>query len=253
MTCSSCGHGSLETPPALEVLAESYEDAADPVSLREEAGQVETGRRALKLVEQFTSPGRFADLGCWTGSLLVAGRERGWDVVGIEPSQWGSNRAQERGLDVRTGEWAKHGLERGAFRLVSMCDVIEHLIDPGAALDEIRTLLEPGGVLMLTLPDAGSRFARLMGKRWWSVLPMHVQYFSRASLRRLLEAHGYEVLMMRTHAKVFSARYYAERLAGYSALLERVAQGSLRAVRQSDRLVAPDFRDRMLVVARPLS
>ena len=92
-----------------------------------------------------------------------------------------------------------------------------------------------------------------MGKRWWSVLPMHVQYFSRASLRRLLEAHGYEVLMMRTHAKVFSARYYAERLAGYSALLERVAQGSLRAVRQSDRLVAPDFRDRMLVVARPLS
>jgi len=249
--CHACGHVSLAEFPKAEVLSESYEDAADPVSIREEAGQVETARRTLASVEQFVQPGRFVDLGCWTGSLLVGARERGWDVVGIEPSKWGSDRARERGLDVRSTEWNKHGLPAGDFRLVAMCDVLEHLIDPGAALTEISRLLEPGGVLLLTVPDVGSRLARLLSRRWWSVLPMHVQYFTRDSLKQLLEAHGYEVLFVRTHAKVFSARYYAERLAGYSRLLERTAQATLRMLRQSDRLVAPDFRDRMLVVARP--
>ena len=250
LRCATCGHGSLKEPPKSEVLSESYEDAEDPVSLREEAGQVETGHRTLKSVEQFVQPGRFADLGCWTGSLLAAAKERGWDTVGIEPSNWGSNRARERGLDVRTSAWENHGLEPSSFRLVAMCDVIEHLLDPGKALDEIARLLEPGGALMLTVPNAGSRLARLMGRRWWSVLPMHVQYFTPDSMRRLLEAHGYEVLLTKTHAKVFSARYYAERVAGYSSLVERGVLGVLRATGQSDRLIAPDFRDRLLVVAR---
>ncbi len=253
LRCAACGHGSLEEPPKAEVLSESYEDAADPVSLREEAGQVETARRTLASVEQFVQPGRVVDLGCWTGSFLVGARERGWDTVGIEPSNWGSNRARARGLDVRTVEWANHGLAPGTFRLVAMSDVLEHLLDPGTALDEIARMLEPGGALMLTVPDAGSRLARILGRRWWSVLPMHVQYFTRDSLRRLLEAHGYEVLLVRTHAKVFSARYYAERLAGYSSLLERLVLGALRLSKQTERLVAPDFRDRMLVVARPLN
>ncbi len=252
LLCQECGHISLETPPDEEVLAESYGDAADPVTLREEAGQVETARRTLRAVEQFVTPGRFVDLGCWTGSSLVAAKEHGWDVVGIEPSLWASDRARARGLDVRTTTWNHHGLPHGQFQLVAMCDVLEHLIEPGVALDEVKRLLDADGALLLTLPDAGSRMARVLGRRWWSVLPMHVQYFTRRSVRRLLEAHGYEVRLVRTHAKVFSARYYAERLAGYSAAAERLAQFALGRLRQSDRLVAPDFRDRMLVVATPV-
>jgi SAM-dependent methyltransferase len=247
--CDACGHTSLEVPPSEEVLAESYGDTADPVSLREETGQVETGRRTLAHAERFVAPGRFLDLGCWTGSLLVAARERGWDAVGVEPSTWASARARARGADVVTAPWQQHSQAAGSFELVAMCDVIEHLIVPGAALDEIARLLAPGGAVLLTLPDAGSRLARVLGRRWWSVLPMHVQYFTRASLTRLLHDHGFDVRVVQTHAKVFSARYYVERLAGYSAALDRVGQALLRRVGQSERLVAPDFRDRMLVIA----
>jgi SAM-dependent methyltransferase len=251
LECVACGHVSLAEPPRVEVLGESYEDAVDPVSVREEPGQVATAHRTLEFVEQFVAPGRLADLGCWTGSLLVGARERGWEGVGVEPSLWASARARERGLDVRTAEWSDHGLDAHAFRLVALCDVLEHLVDIGGALEAVGRLVEPGGVVLLTLPDAGSRLARVLGRRWWSVLPMHVQYFTRDSIRRLLEARGFEVLLVRTHPKVFSAEYYAERLAGYSGAVERLAQMTLRATKQSRRLVAPDFRDRMMVVARP--
>jgi hypothetical protein len=88
-----------------------------------------------------------------------------------------------------------------------------------------------------------------MGRRWWAVVPMHVQYFTRSSMKRLLERHGFDVLDIDRHAKVFSARYYAERLESFvptgglpTKLVEKIGK--------ADTLIAPDFRERLLVVAR---
>ena len=59
---------------------------------------------------------------------------------------------------------------------------------------------------MLMLPDAGSRVARMMGPRWWSVIPTHVQYFTRKSLTRLLGDHGFELRHLGTTPKAFTVR-----------------------------------------------
>jgi protoporphyrinogen oxidase/SAM-dependent methyltransferase len=249
VSCTGCGHGSLNELPESGAIAAAYEDAADPVSLREEQGQVATGTRAFERIESVVRPGRFADIGCWTGSLLVAGQSRGWDVTGVEPSAWATKRARERGLNVRTGFIHEHDLRAGSYRAIAVCDVLEHLEDPAAAVDEIHRLLEPGGVLYITVPDAGSLLARAMGRRWWSVLPMHLQYFTRGSMRRLLNAHGFRIVSERTHAKVFTARYYAERLGGYRPRLARAAVRGLEVVGFDTRLVAPDLRDRLEVIA----
>jgi hypothetical protein len=89
-----------------------------------------------------------------------------------------------------------------------------------------------------------------MGRRWWSVIPTHVQYFTRNSVRMLLDRHGYAVLSMETAPKAFSVRYYLERVGGYDqGVAAALVRGAERA-RLADRLWAPDFRDRMLVVAR---
>ena len=248
--CTACGHGSLAEPPPPQAMSDAYAEAADEVSLREEDGQVETARRGLAELELYIRPGLLLDVGCWTGSFLVAARDRGWQTAGVEPSAWASQRARDRGLDVRTVELDGHGLRDASCRAVVACDVLEHLVDPGAAVRRMHAVLEAGGVLYVTVPDAGSGLARLMGRRWWSVLPMHVQYFTRSSMRRLLENHGFEVLSMRTHAKVFTSRYYAERLGGYSAGLGRAAVAVAERLHVDGRMVAPDFRDRMAVIAR---
>jgi SAM-dependent methyltransferase len=247
--CTSCGHGSLAEAPPAAAVSEAYREAEDEVSIREEPGQVETARRDLQRIERVVRPGRVLDVGCWTGSFLVGARERGWDPVGIEPSTWASERARARGVDVHVGELSDHPFPNGSFRLVAMRDVVEHLTDPGDALTTVTSLLEPGGVLFVTTPDAGSVVARLLGRRWWSVLPMHVQYFTRSSLERLLTAHGLRMRSITTHPKVFSARYYAERLGGYGRWLESVAEMLVGAVGRADDLMAPDFRDRMAVIA----
>ncbi|HUS61401.1 MAG TPA: methyltransferase domain-containing protein, partial [Acidimicrobiales bacterium] len=246
--CTVCGHRSVERVPDRGALTNAYAGAIDEVTLREEPGQVVTATRALERIEAEVRPGRLLDVGCWTGSFLVAAQERGWEVVGVEPSAWAAGRARERGVKVHEGELVDAPFEPGSFEAIVTCDVLEHLADPAAAVARMASLLVPGGALYLTVPDAGSRLARVMGRRWWAVLPMHLQHFSRSSMRLLLARHGFEVRHVATHPKLFSLRYYAERAASFLPGGRAVAWAIDRSGR-GDHLVSPDFRDRMEMVA----
>ncbi|MEY2514205.1 MAG: hypothetical protein QOJ89_1563 [bacterium] len=258
--CTSCGHRQTEPMPADAVLESAYADAASDDYVEEEAGQRETARRALGSIERHLlpeasngapRPRRLLDLGCWVGFLLAEAGERGWEAVGVEPSQFASEYARERlGLDVRTGDLLTSPLPLAHYDAVVMGDVIEHLPRPGEALDRMAALLRPGGVAWMALPDAGSLVARGLGKRWWSVIPTHVQFFTHDSIRTLLERHGWEVLEIATAPKAFSVRYYHERVGGYSVFAARLLVRGARLVGAADRMGAPDFRDRMAVIAR---
>jgi hypothetical protein len=92
--------------------------------------------------------------------------------------------------------------------------------------------------------------ARLLGARWWSVIPTHLHLFTRRSLVRLLERHGFEVLSMGSSPKTFTVAYYLDRLGGYSPPLARALVALARALRLADLTWTPDFRDRMYVIAR---
>ena len=251
--CVACGHGSLAEPPADVELHEAYEEAEDELSLEEEAGQVATADRDLTTIERWVRPGRLLDIGCWTGSFLVAAQERGWQPEGIEPSAWAARRATERGCVVRQTTFDDAELPDTAFRAVVICDVLEHLPDPGAAVDRITATLEPGGVLFATVPDAGGRIPRLLGRRWWAVLPMHVQYFTRHSMSMLLQRHGLVVGTMATHPKVFSTRYYASRLERFAPVGGGLVPAVVGRLGLADRPFAPDLGDRLAIVARKAS
>ncbi len=261
--CAGCGHGQTDPMPGAALLESGYAEAASDAYLEEEAGQRETARRVLARIERHLPieprdgvgrRRRLVDLGCWVGFLLSEAENRGWEAVGVEASEFASAYARDRlGLDVRTGDLLSSPLPLGQFDAVVLGDVIEHLPRPGEALDRMAALLRPGGVAWIALPDSGSVVARVLGRRWWSVIPTHVQYFTRQSMRALVERHGWEVLEISTAPKAFSVRYYAERLAGYSPPVARLLVRSARAAGVADRLWTPDFRDRMGFIARPPS
>jgi SAM-dependent methyltransferase len=260
--CPRCDHRQTEPMPSDAVLRRAYAGAASEDYIEEEAGQRETARRALARIEGLLEPvpipdngsprrRTLLDLGCWVGFLLSEAVERGWRAIGVEPSEFASGYARDRlGLDVRTGELLTTPLPLGHFDAIVMGDVIEHLPRPAEALERIAELLRPGGIVWMALPDAGSLVARGLRARWWSVIPTHVQFFTRGSIRALLEREGWTVLAIETAPKAFSVRYYLERIGGYSPRLARVLVRAARAARVSERMWAPDFRDRMAVIAR---
>jgi SAM-dependent methyltransferase len=181
--------------------------------------------------------------------LVEQAGERGWDAFGVELSAWAVGEAQRRGVDVRMRTLEDLGAEPGSIDAAVLADVIEHVPDPLGTMRLLHTLLKPAGVVFLATPNVDSVVARTLRRWWWSVLPGHIWLFSRDTLTRLVRDAGFEVLDIATHPKTFSVDYYAGRLVGYSGALGRVARAA--AGRGADgRLVTPDFRDRIALVAR---
>jgi SAM-dependent methyltransferase len=238
--CSECGHLQLSEMPDVASL---YEEAESGAYEEEEEGQRATARGVLERIEWHAEGRRLLDYGAWVGFLASEAGRRGWSATAVEPSRWAAERARRRGVEVVEAP-------AGPFDAIVLGDVIEHIPDPGAELDRLAALLSPTGVIWIATPDAGSRLARVLGRRWWSVIPTHLHLFNRRSLTRLLERHGFEILAMRTSPKTFTVAYYLSRLGGYWPPLARAVVALARAVGVADRLWTPDFRDRVEVVAR---
>jgi SAM-dependent methyltransferase len=251
--CEVCSHMQLDRFPTEDELDAAYAEAESDAYVEEEAGQRHSFAAVLERIERYTAErGALLDVGCWVGFLLAEARDRGWrEPIGIEPSTFASDYARERlGLDVRTEELFTADLPTAHFDVVVMGDVLEHLTRANAALDRVTELLRPGGVLALELPDAGSRVATLLGRRWWSVIPTHVHYFTRASAETMLRRDGYEPLYVATDPKSFTVRYYLDKGGGYLPAVSRGLIAGAERLGIAERMWTPDFRDRMLVIAR---
>lgn len=181
--------------------------------------------------------------------LLDEAAWRGWDAVGIEPSAWAARAARRRGVKILECRLEDADLQPDSIDAVVAADVLEHVTDPVAFSRRLHRSMTPGAVLLVCTPDVGSLVARVLRRWWWSVLPGHLVYFSRSTLMRLLLETGFEVVDVRTHPKTQSVGYYAGRLAGYTRALGALARLTGRTVVGTDRLVTPDFRDRVAAVA----
>jgi SAM-dependent methyltransferase len=243
--CLDCGMVTLPLSYAPQV---SYEDAADPYYIEQAPQRIANAHRLLSLVP---GGGRLLEVGCACGFLLVAARERGFSVRGVEMSAWASRYARETyGLDVHTGTLEAAAVPAESVDVVVMADVIEHLYDPPATLREIHRILAPGGRLLLLTPDVGSRMARLAGPRWWGLLDDHYFYFSRQTLRRVLEQQGFAVQRIRALGRVFPLAHWAFKLAPYSRGLEQAVSAALRALRLDQRQISINLGDQMACVAQ---
>ena len=109
-------------------------------------------------------PGRLLDVGCSRGDFLLAARERGWDVTGIDPVpelvKWGS----DKGLDIYEGVLANLPDDIGQFDLVTYWDVILLVEDPLAEMLAVKKLLAPHGRLFMRLRQHA--VVRAMDRAW---------------------------------------------------------------------------------------
>ena len=156
-------------------------------------------------------PGRLLDLGCGDGTVLYFARRDGWDVKGVELFPEQTALVRERlGLTVETSDIMSYDGERGAWDVVVLTHVLEHLPDPLAALVKIRELLKPGGVGVLEFPNIDALDARLrrllerlrIHRRQYgpTYMPGHVQEFCRASFAYAASGAGLALERWETYA-----------------------------------------------------
>ena len=135
------------------------------------------------------------DIGAGRGRFVAAARRAGYDAFGIEPSARGVAAAAELGAPVHPAALEDAELETGAVEVVTLWHVLEHVDEPGPALERIHGWLRPGGALMVGVPNLESLQARLGGERWFHLdVPRHRTHFTPRGLHELLRGRGFEAL-----------------------------------------------------------
>lgn len=97
-----------------------------------------------------------------------------------------------------------------------MWDVIEHLGDPAGELAMANRLLRPGGTLVVHTMDIDSLFARVMKDRWPWLMEMHLFYFSRQTLCRMVESAGFHVIRSLPQGRFTRLGYLVTRVRAFS-------------------------------------
>ncbi len=250
-TDASASTGTTTPTPERRSLRDFYENPAVPVA----SGTARSVRQARMLAAALgpaTAGVRTVlDIGCGDGTAAATAAPflAGHRIVGVDWSQDALRRARTRLPYAVRGELSDGGLPfaTAGADAVLFSEVVEHLVDPDGALDEIRRVLRPGGHLMLSTPNLAAWYNR-------ALLLTGVQpVFSEVSLRAIHGRPGTEVV---GHLRLYTARALRDFVvaSGFEVVRLRGApfHGVPRVLRPLDRLAcaAPSAASILLLHAR---
>jgi len=190
-----------------------------------------TIKQKVKLIEPFIQKDKsILDIGCGTSDFLVACRNNGWVVQGIEPNE----KAWQIGSDKLSLSTPSN--ERIIFRdiqelidmnkkydVISLWHVLEHISNLSEYIEHLKSLLNKDGVLIIAVPNFKSFDAKHYNEYWAAYdVPRHLWHFSKKSISLLFAKVGLKVI--HTLPMKFDAYYV-------SLLSEKYKKGKMKLIK----------------------
>jgi len=203
--CTGCGLVYISPIPKAEALEHEYDQLSADYFLDERRlaldEYTERHDREVGLLQRVGARGRLLDVGCATGSFMMAARRIGFtDIHGVDVAAASVAVAQRRGFDAVAGDFSAHMFAPGRFDVVSMWNTLEHLPDPFIFATEAWRVLAPGGYLVVSMPNCNSLSVALLRRRYRYIALEHLNYFTPATLRTLLTRTGFRVVHHETRS-----------------------------------------------------
>jgi 2-polyprenyl-3-methyl-5-hydroxy-6-metoxy-1,4-benzoquinol methylase len=218
--------------------------------LETDATRVREYREILEMIKKYRSSGKFLEVGCAAGGFLNYAGRAGFEVEGVDISEWAAKTAREQlGLEVHTGRLVESGLPESGFDVVFLGDLLEHEPEPLEFLAEVKRVTKPEGLVAIKVPTyVNSRYYRTLRRLpiSWALRrldtkllqalklsdqgphlpPYHLYEYSLDTLSRMCQKIGLKVIDHRSSLLV------PEFLEGeHVSLLDRIAHLGFRLLR----------------------
>jgi SAM-dependent methyltransferase len=203
--------------PALEELEGLYgesffQDGQRDLSEDKASAVYKNALARLKKIYRLKPDGNLLDIGCGVGCFVhLAQTLYNYKACGIDISEYAIQHAARLGIKAHKTDlldWQTP--ER--FDVITMWDSIEHMKDPSGVVSKCNRLLKDRGLLVLATGDIGSLAARIMGKRWHLMIPpKHLYFFSKDTVRNLLEAKGLKTISIDYAGKYVNLKFFKKK------------------------------------------
>ncbi|MEK7463115.1 MAG: class I SAM-dependent methyltransferase [Patescibacteria group bacterium] len=216
--CFSCGIYFIDRDKLAIDFDRYYSgQCLDNDYIEDEMGRRKAFNKALVVIKNIQREKniKLLDIGCGPGFFLAEAQKNGFEVYGLEPSLEGCGFARKnlKLKNIVCGSAINlDGNFHGNFDVISAFDVIEHVLDPIQFLKNINKKLNPEGLVVITTPLIDSLFAKLLGNKWYALIPSHLTYFTGNSFEDICESLGFVIIYKRYHTKYLSLNYLIRRL-----------------------------------------
>lgn len=212
--CSACASQYFRPDPALGEPADSrgnseyWEQYKFDLYGSTEIQEAFAARynRMLDRAREYVNPlESILDIGCGIGNFVAHAQSVGLQAVGSDVDVKAVESGRARGLTMYVADELDAALPDNSVDALSLWDVVEHLFEPAAILEQILPKVRPGGAVLIETPDAAFPVRpallaahRRTGGRIDLTGPMyyweHKIYFTEEGLRILLGRLGVDVV-----------------------------------------------------------
>lgn len=131
----------------------------------------------FKLISKYDQGGKVLDIGAGNGELVKYLVEERLDAQGFEPNEQARKIAYQKGVRLLDHLPVRN---KSFYKVIQMFHVLEHVRNPKEYLDEIHSMLEDDGILIIALPNFKSLDARLFKNYWAGYdVPRHLFHFNK--------------------------------------------------------------------------
>jgi SAM-dependent methyltransferase len=217
--CNNCFLTYVNPRISSSLSLQGYVKAIDERHHEQDQYRIKSFKRALRKIKLFTKLEKdeieqslFLDVGCAGGAFLKAARDFGYKAIGIEPSNYLAAIAEQKyGVKVYQKTLDEFNVSDIDIFVISLWDVLEHVPNPTLTLSKAYSLLDDEGVLILNIPMIDTWPARLLGSKWPFYLGVHVYYFNKNSIRKILEITGFKIQKIIPYTQTLSLGYIIDR------------------------------------------
>ncbi len=232
--CTNCSFLFIPSYYREKIEYTQYKNADVTTAVRAGNNWVKIQRHKLrfKFIGKFVREGKLFDLGAGWGHFMLAAKELGFAVKGIEiaeqPYLYCVN---DLDLPVEHIDFFEMD-ETEQFDVVTMWDVLEHIDKADLFLQKSARVTKPGGYLFLQVPQIDSFFAKRHKNRWKMMGLDHVNYFSKKTIKLILERNGYELLEIKSSFEIKLFIMYT-----LLPLLKKIKGNKKQSLRQTNETI----------------